>query len=92
MSAAGDFFGSIDPDRLVLAAMVVVAALSMVFGCLMAACIWALRGLHKDRATIQEPDPFFAPGSHNGLRVGPIPARTRSSETSRPGPIHNQGN
>lgn len=87
-----DLFGSIDPDRLFLAAAMVLAACSILFGCAMALSIWALRGLKKQaHDEFQDPDPFFRPGSHNGLRVGPIPARTQetgklASEMSRPGP------
>lgn len=48
-------------------------------------CLADTRAERRARKRQQETDAFFAPGSHNGLRVGPITTHARHSETSRPG-------
>lgn len=91
-----DLWGNLDPQKLVLLAMLIIALIVLLFGCAIALIVWALTGLSRlTDAEFQspDPDPFFEPGSHQGLRVGPArplswgneTAHARPSETSRPG-------
>lgn len=82
-----DLFAGIDANRLALAAFVVTAACLIVLSGAMAAGIYVLRGVRKTGSRQhRDPDPFFAPGSHQGLRVGPPTTRARSGRrTARPG-------
>jgi hypothetical protein len=84
VSAAADIWAGLNPQKVILVAMVLVAALSLLSGAMIALMIWAYSGLRKDDQK-QNPDPYLEPGSHKGLRVGPITAPARLSETSQPG-------
>ncbi|MBO6893423.1 MAG: hypothetical protein JJ866_15880 [Roseibium sp.] len=83
-----DLWGALDPDRFLLLALLVCGLVTLLFGFTVALMIWALGGLkagaEADLKSL-DPDPFCAPGSHEGLRVGPITTRARLSETSQPG-------
>jgi len=73
-----DFWRTIDPARVVALTMIGCAALSVALG-----AVAAIIALLQDRkkASLPNPDPFLEPGSVEGLRAGPIPARARLSET-----------
>lgn len=84
-----DLFGSIDPQRLALAAMVAGAFAALFCGSLAALMIWALSSLKRDAdRQDQTPDPFSAPQRHEGLpirkhRADAPPARARPEAAFR---------
>ncbi|WP_281932136.1 hypothetical protein [Roseibium album] len=74
-----------------LSVLYVLGGAFLTFGIPFALVVLAdARAEARARKRQQETDAFFAPGSHNGLRVGPIIQRVPKnpelhSETSRPG-------
>lgn len=87
-----DLWGALDPQK--VAALLTLAVAAAV---LLLAAVTAFLLLARSRARTQpsDPDPFLEPGSHQGLKLGPLSSRvpiTRArhmrelgGETSRPG-------